>query len=216
MCGFSQGDQDNWLFTQHISKAVPEGSNCPANGRVTVFVNLTYTFRNCRERRDCNPRLKLYNYFTNSRQDMTCNDTKSLFTGSGIMHTNIFGPLASGRTATEQRTFSMDASQDGFYLALQDFSMDTSYHLYGACVSISRLIVYRHECHSKKVGLVYYPDTPAPSTGTCPTVAQCAENAHPTSSLGLTCDFAGHWGDENPQCECDAGYVEKKGKCIGK
>ena len=58
------------------------------------------------------------------------------------------------------------------------------------------------------MGLVRYPATPAPVTGTENVITQCTENAHSTSpSLTVTCTSSGAWTVQTPVCECDAGYV---------
>ena len=57
------------------------------------------------------------------------------------------------------------------------------------------------------MGLVRYPNTLAPASGTQPVTTQCADNAHRTSStLDVTCDSSGNWGSQSPQCQCDPGY----------
>ena len=62
-------------------------------------------------------------------------------------------------------------------------------------------------CEAKTVGLVRYPTTLAPASGTLSVTTQCADNAHSTrSSLIVTCDSSGNWGSQNPQCQCDSGY----------
>ena len=57
------------------------------------------------------------------------------------------------------------------------------------------------------VGLVRYPTTLAPASGTLSVTTQCADNAHRTSSsLNVTCDSGGMWSGEIPQCQCNSGY----------
>ena len=60
-------------------------------------------------------------------------------------------------------------------------------------------------CETQTVGLVRYPTTLAPASGTLSVTTQCADNAHRTSS-NVTCDSGGMWGGEIPQCRCDSGY----------
>ena len=56
------------------------------------------------------------------------------------------------------------------------------------------------------MGLVAYPATPAPSSGTRTVATQCADNAHRTSStLNVQCSSAGTWSG-SPQCQCNDGY----------
>ena len=61
-------------------------------------------------------------------------------------------------------------------------------------------------CEAQRVGLVAYPATPAPSSGTRTVATQCADNAHRTSStLNVQCSSAGTWSG-SPQCQCNSGY----------
>ena len=64
-----------------------------------------------------------------------------------------------------------------------------------------------NSCEAKAVGLVRYPHTQAPASGTQSVTTQCADNAHSTiSSLSVTCDSGGNWGSQTPRCQCNSGY----------
>ena len=72
-------------------------------------------------------------------------------------------------------------------------------------------------CETKTEGLVHYPTTLAPASGTLSVTTQCADNAHRTSSsLSVTCNSSGIWGGQTPQCQCDSGYqaITKNGREI--
>ena len=58
------------------------------------------------------------------------------------------------------------------------------------------------------MGLVHYPTTAAPETGTIDVTTQCVENAEQTSSsLTVTCDSSGEWSTDNPpQCKCQENF----------
>ena len=57
------------------------------------------------------------------------------------------------------------------------------------------------------MGLVRYPTTLAPASGTQFVTTQCADNAHRTSSsLSVSCDSNGNWGSQSPRCQCNSGY----------
>ena len=57
------------------------------------------------------------------------------------------------------------------------------------------------------MGLVRYPTTLAPASGSRTVATQCADNAHLTSSCpNVECTSVGVWSGEIPQCECDEGY----------
>ena len=64
------------------------------------------------------------------------------------------------------------------------------------------------------MGLVHYPATEAPETGSVVVVAVCADNAHIISfSMLMECLYNGTWIISDfiqppiaPQCQCDEGY----------
>ncbi|CAI8007483.1 hypothetical protein GBAR_LOCUS5223, partial [Geodia barretti] len=63
-------------------------------------------------------------------------------------------------------------------------------------------------CPARSVGLVRYPTTLAPASGSAAVTTQCADNAHVRtgSSLSVRCSSSGSWSGTTPQCECDTGY----------
>ena len=203
VCGYvaESGPQDNWLFTQYISKALPQIA--ADTYTIRVYVNITYTFLSCRVRAHCREEFLLQNYITNSeQQSLTCSQI-SQFSGSAIMPNNVIRKSSSSETSTT-RYFDMTADQDGFYFALQDIG---SGNLRGTCVAVSRLIIYRHECRTQAVGLVRYPVTQAPTSGTISVTTQCVPNAkRSSSSLTVSCGSDGCWGIERPTCQCNVGY----------
>ena len=64
-------------------------------------------------------------------------------------------------------------------------------------------------CSAQSVGLVRYPTTLAPASGSVTVTTQCADNAHVRSgsSLSVRCTSSGYWSGTTPVCECDAGYL---------
>ena len=203
MCGYvaDTGSQNNWLFTQYISKALPQ--TAADTYTVRVYVNITYTFLSCRVRAKCREEFLLQNYITNSEQILTCSQT-SQFSGSAIMPNKIIRKSSNGETSTA-RYFDVTADQDGFYFAFQDVGSGS---LRGTCVAVSKLIIYRHECRAQAVGLVRYPATQAPANDTDngTVTVKCVPNAYNSSSLDIKCTSAGYWSSENPICECYVGY----------
>ena len=59
-------------------------------------------------------------------------------------------------------------------------------------------------CSERSVGLVRYPTTLAPASGSVPVTTQCADNAHVRSG-SVRCTSSGSWSG-TLVCECDAGY----------
>ena len=55
------------------------------------------------------------------------------------------------------------------------------------------------------MGLVHYPKTLAPNSGSQTVTTQCADNASPTTSMNVTCSSTGSWSG-SPQCQCNTGY----------
>ena len=74
-------------------------------------------------------------------------------------------------------------------------------------------------CPAQSVGLVRYPATLAPDSGSTTVFAQCADNAcRVSSSLSVTCSSTGSWSG-SPGCQCNSGYdevtVEGRQVCLG-
>ncbi|CAI8021100.1 hypothetical protein GBAR_LOCUS12555, partial [Geodia barretti] len=63
-------------------------------------------------------------------------------------------------------------------------------------------------CPARNVGLVRYPTTLAPASGSVAVTTQCADNAHVRTgfSLSVRCTSSGSWSGTTPQCECNDGY----------
>ena len=63
-------------------------------------------------------------------------------------------------------------------------------------------------CEAKSEGIVRYPTTLAPVSGSVTVTTQCADNAHiiNSTSLNVTCTSNGTWTGLTPHCQCDDGY----------
>ncbi|CAI8036642.1 Ephrin type-A receptor 5 [Geodia barretti] len=200
VCGWDrEGErQDNWLFTQHISSDFDSNIY---NYDVTIHVEATYSLQSCRERLGCRQRFNLLHYMTNSQQLPSTS-------GNGYMNTQNYenfavseGPVSSV-TYTNTYNFTLPPSSTGFYIAVQDI---------GSCIALSRLRVYRNNCKSRQVGLVLYPDAPAPVSGSTNIDISCVENGVVSGSSRVTCGSDGTWGPENPVCQCNCGYEQNMG-----
>ena len=195
-CGYQQeGDrQDNWLFTQHIRKDVDPALD---NYSIQIIVKITNRLLSCLDRFGCNEQFRVYRYLTNTATD-------SSITGSGFMNTDNYErletikPPNSTTTFLNTVTFVMQPGETGFYLALRD---------QGTCVEISRILVQRFNCAPFQDGLVVYPDSPAPVTGSAPVAVSCVSNGAVSSqSPNALCSSTGQWVSQTPTCGCSPGY----------
>ena len=193
--------QNNWLFTQHISMDLDHSVHKYA---LNITVEVVYPLQSCRLQLNCE--FRLLNYKTNTPQ---LPSTKA----SGYMNTENYEQFGIARPHAlyfERHNFTLDPSDTGFYVALQDT---------GTCVRISRLRVYRYICPKRQVGLVLYPETPAPVSGSVNINVKCVDNAVVSGSPQATCHSNGTWGP-NTQCKCNLGYANMTEnmmpRCVGK
>ena len=65
-------------------------------------------------------------------------------------------------------------------------------------------------CRAKSEGLVHYPTTLAPVSGSVTVAVQCTDSAHiiNSTSLNVTCTSNGSWSGGTPVCACDERYHE--------
>ena len=65
-------------------------------------------------------------------------------------------------------------------------------------------------CRAKSAGLVHYPTTLAPVSGSVTVAVQCADNAYiiNSTSLNVSCTSNGSWSGVTPQCQCNEGFYE--------
>ena len=187
--------QNNWLFSQHIRYV---------DAREVLF-NVSYRFSDCRN--PCNKRyVTLYHY--NIDSPATPADRMDPQRYDPLLGDEVSSRLEqpSGSNAQTDVTLAITrpANSLGFYLAVRDE---------GTCGDVSRIIAYYVACPIRVEGLVTYPDTGV-AVRSGPDVvfdAQCAANAHNTTTLQVTafassstCSPVAPGG---ARCECDAGYV---------
>ena len=149
---------------------------------MNIAVEVIYDLQGCRYQLGCDMEFKLLNYKTNTPQPPST-------TGSGYMNIvnyEQFG-IARPQALFERHDFTLYPSDTGFYIALQDT---------GTCVNISRLRVYRYICPKRQVGLVLYPETPAPVSGSVNIDVNdmCVDNAVVSGTPQATCHSNGIWG----------------------
>ena len=116
-------------------------------------------------------------------------------------------PERTPRVYNETFTFTLQSSQTGFYIAIQDT---------GSCIAVFRLKVYRHNCRHYQSGLVLYPDAPAPASGSANVNIECVDNSVVSGSARVTCGSDGRWGPENPVCQCHPEYEDRTTECLCK
>ena len=195
--------QNNWLFTQHIC------SDCDSNYDVTIHVEAIYSLQSCRLRQGCIQSFNLLHYMTNSQQLPSTSGNGYINTQNYVKFAVPEGPVSSV-TYTNNYSFPLPPSSTGFYIAVQDI---------GSCIALSRLRVYRNNCKFRQVGLVRYPDAPAPVSGSANIDIDCVENAVVSGTPIVTCGSDGTWGSQNPVCQCKCGYEpnrEEATRCNGK
>ena len=175
---------------------------------MNITVEVIYALRNCRSQLGCDMGFRLLNYKTNTQQLPST-------TGSGYMNTENYYEFGRARPSSKTQAyfetypFTLDPSDTGFYVAIQDT---------GTCVGISRLRVYHYICPSRQVGLVLYPETLAPESGSVNVQLTCVDNAYipESESDTVTCYHNGTWSTEVPVCECNVGYENMGTNCSGK
>ena len=117
-------------------------------------------------------------------------------------------------SGTKQFFFDSNTSVAGLFLALTSV---------GACVTVSRVLVYHYECpgHDRlSTGLERRPATQAPVNGSVSVTPYCAENSHFTDISAphhLVCTSKGTWENDLTHCECNTGYSKDEDgpKCEG-
>ena len=135
----------------------------------------------------------------------------SEYNGDGITPNNVITMKGS----SGHFSFLSNRTSSAFSISLQATE---------ACVTVSRVLVYRYECagHDRlPTGLSRRPPTQAPDSGTVRVNPDCAEHSHFSAANGqnkLVCQYNGTWRNEPPRCECDEGYSNKEDShtCEGK
>ena len=143
------------LEIQEIHKSLPTADTYP----VRIFVNITFSI-NC-STSECATQLSV-------------RDTS----GSSTSTTVIFPDteLLIEDPGSDHKQFYFDVNQnefDSFRLTLQSPDSD-------GCTTVSRVLVYRHECPGPErldTGLSVLPSTQAPVNGSVPVTPFCVENA---------------------------------------
>ena len=122
VCGFTAGAQENWLITQHISRVVPGGQRLRK-----VTAQFEVTLNGCDPSRQCRQRYDVYIW-----QTSTINRTAARNTDNYMFIERISPDNTDGfRSSTNLVEIDLN-SEDGFYLAVVDFS---------TCLAINRILI---------------------------------------------------------------------------
>ena len=195
---------DKYLDTQVINKSLPAPDEYP----VRVFVNITYSFMG-----------------HSPEEEQNCDDNFELLLGTlendEISYSsNVIEPdhriLNNTLSGTQHFYFDSSPNNDRFVLRLRSRGG-------GVCVTVSRVLVYRHECPGHEhlsTGLARRPATQAAIDGDVSVTPHCAENSnHSDISIPdiLICTPEGLWLNDQTHCVCDQGYdnQEDSNKCEG-
>ena len=198
-----RGPGDEILDTQIINKSLPASDDYP----VRIFVNITYSFMSsCPGPMGCVDNFELQVGTMKENGEMSY----SIMPDHRIRDTNLSG--------TQHFYFDSSQGEDNFVLRLK------GHPPMGVCLTISRVLVYRHECPDHEhlsTGLARRPATQSAIDKNVSVTAQCAENSHHSEwSIpdNLMCTPRGKWHNAGTQCICDLGYSNDDDpyKCEGK
>ena len=206
MCGYTAGNQDNWMITQHISRMVG-GTALP---QVTVQVDFRLN-PYCTAMYNCDRTFAIHKYETSTINATAARSINNYeFVPPRITPTDGSGDVRENSSV--QIDFSTAAT--GVYLGIRD---ETS------CVSVHRVVVFYYVCPAETSDLITHPEVIAPFIGnSAPIVVngQCVENSRPQNGIGarLTCSQNGVWGGlDGAGCVCDTGFQRSLDghSCVG-
>ena len=137
------------------------------------------------------------------------------YTADGIAPNNMITSGIRTLSGTGHFSFLSYNTSNGFSISLRATE---------ACVTVSRVLVYRYECAGHErlpTGLSHRPPTQAPDSGSVPVIPYCADHSHISAASvenTLVCLCNGTWLNDLPRCECDEGYSNEEDAhtCKGK
>ena len=179
------------MQTQFINKSLPAPDTYP----VTIFVNITIVSGTC-SGPGCNNDFEL-------QVSHVISGESEEYSGNGIRPDSSIPLNGESFSRTERFSFDSGNTSSGFHIRLEADN---------ACVTVSRVLVYRYECpgHDRQpTGLTRRPATQAPSTGSTLVRPFCAENSHfshISNHNSLACLNDGTWLKDQSHCVCDDGY----------
>ena len=175
--------QENYLFTQFI----------PNQGAQEISLQVDFQYIRCAASSPCLPFDVLIFEGTGPQH------VEALQRDSYTQIDTLNGPV--GRTSITLQ-FTPAPGMDGCNIAFRGN---------GTCVTISRVLAFSKVCRERVLGLVNYPTTHAPASGSSNVVGigQCSEHSSVDQSgateTDVVCGSEGVWAD-SPDCVCDPGY----------
>ena len=196
VCGFGEGNQDNWLITQHISRVV---DGVPLE---QVNVEVEFQLVGCTASINCQRTFVVNKYETSTISPSEAADVSNYDTVERLAPTDNSGTVAENQTAV----LDFETQETGFYVAIRD---------QGSCIVISRLLVFYYVCPAGVQDLIELPETIAPriGQGSMPILStgRCVANASPTTNGSVVCNSGGVWSTD-VECTCDQGYTANQNR----
>ena len=201
VCGFSAGQQNNWLITQLINRTV-NGTRLPQ-----VSMMIEFELQTCDTTLNCQRTFNTHVYETSSMDSAGARNTANYQQVQRVSPDNTTGILVN-----ETVTINFNTDHSSFYLALQD---ETS------CIVVTRLIVFYYVCPQQTADLILCPETIAPPENQAgillvSVTANCVANAEPEIGQAppLNCLSRGIWSlVPAADCRCVAGYFNLNETC---
>ena len=200
VCGFPAGAQENWLIAQHISRVVSGGQRLSK-----VTAQFEVTLNGCDTSRQCRQSYDVYIW-----QTSTINRTAARNTDNYMFIERISPDNTDGYGSSTNLVEIDLNSEDGFYLAVVDFS---------TCLTVNRILVFYYVCPEETSQLISLPETIESLEGSATSVnGECVENSSTESgtSPSVQCGNMGQWQVMVP-CLCNPGYElnDTQDQCTG-
>ena len=190
VCGYLEGPQNNWMVTQYI--------NLGKIGVTELVLNLSYySIENCTG--NCSEFLQIRTYEIYF-PDEEGRRIPNKYSKNPAIQLDI---QQGTREQFASLAIPINGSSTGLYLSVADSPP-------GACLTITRMVLFYYVCPEQEVNLVIYPEVTAPTSMSASSIkvyAACAENAVFASPIqSVECKLQGRWASNNISCECVEGY----------
>ena len=195
VCGYSAGQQNNWLITQLINRTV-NGMRLP---QVSVMIELEL---HCGSSSTCQQSFNTHMYemsSVNSAGSRNLNNYRQV--------QRVSPNVVDGSRVNETINILFNTDHSSFYFAIQDEA---------TCIVITRVIVFYHICTPQTANLIDYPESIFRDGGGPPVNASCVQNAEPENELApnVICSENGTWSSvPGAGCRCTPGYFSEGRLC---